>query len=136
MASGQHVPAVNMAEEILEAVEKLQLRLGENSEPRKVRTPLRRDEETVYVSDNCASTSPHLLRLRYKHFCPKDRILSRNVRKQAYVASVASYRQIGGCLDEKVLSWLCLGPIFFPKPRSGVNYIESFSSNLVLSYQK
>lgn len=35
-ASGQHVPAVNMAEELLEAVEKLQLRLAENQEPRKV----------------------------------------------------------------------------------------------------
>ncbi len=37
VASGQHVPAVNMAEELLEAVEKLQFRLTENQEPRKVR---------------------------------------------------------------------------------------------------
>lgn len=36
VVSAQYVPAVNMAEELLEAVEKLQSRLSENQEPRKV----------------------------------------------------------------------------------------------------
>lgn len=36
VVSAHYVPAVNMAEELLEAVEKLQSRLLENQEPRKV----------------------------------------------------------------------------------------------------
>lgn len=36
MVSAHCVPAVNMAEELLEAVEKLQSRLSESQEPRKV----------------------------------------------------------------------------------------------------
>lgn len=35
---GPSVPLVNMAEELLETVERLQSRLSENQEPRKVKT--------------------------------------------------------------------------------------------------
>lgn len=47
--SGQQVPAVNMAEELMEAVEKLRLRLDENQEPRKVIHAFSETKPTLYV---------------------------------------------------------------------------------------
>lgn len=47
--SGRHVPAVNMAEELMEAVEKLRLRLDENQEPRKVIHPFSETKPTLNV---------------------------------------------------------------------------------------
>lgn len=58
LVSAHYVPAVNMAEELLEAVEKLQSRLSENQEPRKVGIGYSYQQQPTnlkMISFNCVS---------------------------------------------------------------------------------
>ncbi|XP_014033029.2 elongin-A [Salmo salar] len=55
-ASGHRAPAVNMAEELLEAVERLQSRLCENLEPRKLQKTLKRLGELPMTVDILVET--------------------------------------------------------------------------------
>lgn len=134
VASGQHVPAVNMAEEILEAVEKLQLRLSENQEPRKVRNLFGETKRMLYVAPfaPCMTVLYALRRvssLRFDQHCYLEipRITITSAADREMDGLVRSIR-----IELSPHITLC----FDMQSYDSRNSIEALSQKLVLSYQK